>query len=291
MAAKSILEHEEVDRLIRLALDEDGVARDLTTEAALYGVKNSARIRATILAKQETTACGAPLARRVLEIAGVSADVSCSVLAEEGAVLKKGAPWILLEGPAADLLRLERTILNFLMRMCGIAQATREAVKALEGTGTKLLHTRKTAPGHRRTDVYAACTGGAEPHRRSLDDAILVKENHIRTASSFQSLTDGINATRAKARFVEIEVTDFVELKYALLAKPDRILLDNFSLDNLRKAVEIFGASEVFEASGNISLRNVREVAETGVNFVSMGGITHSAPGADLSMLFDFKDA
>ena len=158
-----------------------------------------------------------------------------------------------------------------------------------KGTQAKLLHTRKTAPGHRRTDIYGALIGGAHAHRRSLDDAILVKENHIRAAGSFQAIIDGIAKTRREASFVEIEVTDFNELKYALLAKPTRIMLDNFSPEKVKQAVQDFGKETEFEASGNINLNNIRKYAETGVNYISVGWITHSAPAADLSMLFDFE--
>jgi nicotinate-nucleotide pyrophosphorylase (carboxylating) len=198
---------------------------------------------------------------------------------------------LIFEGSAADLLRLERVMLNFLIRTAGIAAYTREVVSQLDGTACKLLHTRKTAPGHRRTDVYAALVGGAHAHRRSLDDAILVKENHLRVTPSFQALADGITRLRDKAEFVEIEVTDFVELKHALLAKPDRVLLDNFSVKDVERAVNLFGGSLELEASGSITRENVREYALTGVDYVSMGALTHSAPAADLSMLFDFTNA
>src|SRR5581483_9823986 len=129
----------------------------------------------------------------------------------------------------------------------------------------------KTSPGNRRTDIYAALVGGAQAHRRSLDDAILVKENHLRAAPSFQDLIDGINKVRGRAAFVEIEVTDFTELKHALLAKPNRILLDNFSVEDIGRAVNLFGSSIELEASGGITLETARMYAETVVDFISMG--------------------
>lgn len=283
----SILEHAEVERLIQLALDEDGVVNDLTTLSAGLDATSTKRSRATVIAKKPTIAAGYPLISKILRIAGMSETVKCSALLAEGSVLNANSPWLIFEGRAGDLLRVERTILNFLMRMCGIAYHTHSVVKTLEGTQCKLLHTRKTAPGHRRTDIYAALTGGAYPHRRSLDDAILVKENHIRSAASFQALTDGINKYREQAAFVEIEVTDFTELKHSLLAKPHRIMLDNFAIKDIERAVNLFGGSVQLEASGNINITNAREYAETGVDFISMGSLTHSAPSADLSMLFD----
>lgn len=284
---QSILEHAEVERIIQLALDEDGVSYDLTTLATGLDETSQKRARATVVAKKGTIATGYPLIGKILKLAGMEDTVKCSTLVADGTALNANSPWLIFEGRAGDLLRVERTILNFLMRMCGIAQYTNAVVKTLEGTQCKLLHTRKTAPGHRRTDIYAALTGGAYPHRRSLDDAILVKENHIRSAASFQALTDGINKYRDRASFVEIEVTDFTELKHALVAKPTRILLDNFAVKDIERAVNLFSGSVQLEASGNININNAREYAATGVDFISMGSLTHSAPSADLSMLFD----
>ncbi len=285
----SILQGQDVEELIRLALREDGVDRDLTTLACDLDSPSAKQVRATILAKSKTIACGYPLVPAILSLAGSANRLRPSKLAEEGQSLSANAPWIILEGAASDLLRLERTILNFLMRMCGIAAHTRNVIDALAGTGCKLLHTRKTAPGHRRLDVYSAITGGAHPHRRSLSEAILVKENHLSTASSIQAIFDGIEEYRAEASFVEIEVRDFTELKYAMTARPDRILLDNFKVEDVRKIVELFGSSVVLEASGGITPKTARAFAETGVDYISMGSITHSAPAADLSMLFDWN--
>jgi nicotinate-nucleotide pyrophosphorylase (carboxylating) len=283
----AILDHPEVDRLIQLALDEDGVQNDLTTAAAGFASSQNKQTRATIVAKKTAVVAGGPLVERILKLAHVDATIKASTLVADGTTLNANSPWLIFEGRATDLLRVERTILNFLIRMSGIATYTASVVKTLEGTNCKLLHTRKTAPGHRRTDIYATLAGGALPHRRSLDDAVLVKENHLRIASSFQTLTDGINKYRDQASFVEIEVTDFVELKHALGAKPNRIMLDNFSLKDIEKAVNLFSGAVELEASGNITLTNAHEYAQTGVDFISMGSLTHSAPAADLSMLFD----
>jgi nicotinate-nucleotide pyrophosphorylase (carboxylating) len=286
--SKNLLNHPEVERLIQIALDEDGIKNDLTTQATTFGQRSAKTTRATVVAKKPTISSGYPIVEKILRLAGMEKSIKASALVADGTPLASNSPWLIFEGAATDLLSIERTILNFLIRMSGIAYYTNQVVKAIEGTSCKVLHTRKTAPGHRRTDVYAALTGGAHPHRRSLDDAILVKENHLRIADSFQSLTDGINKIRDKASFVEIEVTDFVELKYALVAKPNRILLDNFSVQDVERAVNLFGSSVELEASGTISIANARDYAQTGVDFISMGSLTHSAPAADLSMLFDF---
>ncbi len=177
-------------------------------------------------------------------------------------------------------------MLNFLIRACGIATTTNQVVELVAGTDCKVLHTRKTAPGHRRIDVYATLCGGAHAHRLHLADAILVKENHLRGATSFGEVFDGIQKLRSVARFVEIEVTNLTELKHALAAKPDRIMLDNFTVEECQKAVMLFGSAVELEASGGITLENAKAYADTGVNYISMGWITHSAPAADLSMLF-----
>ncbi|HRK01055.1 MAG TPA: carboxylating nicotinate-nucleotide diphosphorylase [Oligoflexia bacterium] len=277
-----------VDNLIDLSLLEDGISNDLTTLAT--GCAEVGRtVRATVIAKKTTIAAGGILSRKVLQRAGFSEKVTVSILADDGASLGDKAPWIILEGSANAILRTERTILNFLMRMCGIASHTRQIVTLLEGTNCKLLHTRKTVPGHRLTDIYATLVGGAYPHRKSLSDAILVKENHLRASQSLQHLKDGIAKFRDQASFVEIEVSNFIELKYAMENKPNRVMLDNFSVADVQKAVNLFGSAVELEASGNINLETVRAYAETGVDYVSMGAITHSSPAADLSLLFDFS--
>lgn len=287
---QSVLEHDEVKRIIQLALDEDGVNHDLTTLACELNAISSKTTRTTIVAKKPLVTAGYPIVEKVLRLAGMEKTVKASTLISEGSQINANSPWIIFDGQAGDLLRIERTLLNFLIRMAGIATYTKSLTRLMENTQCKVLHTRKTAPGHRRTDIYAALTGGAYPHRRSLDEAILVKENHLRVASSFQALTDGINKYRDQAVFVEIEVTDFTELKHALAAKPHRILLDNFTVKDVERAVNLFGSSVQLEASGNINLDNARAYAETGVDFISIGSLTHSAPAADLSMLFDFSN-
>lgn len=285
----AILDHPEVDRLIELSLAEDGVRNDLTTLAT--GVDETGKnIRATIVVKKTAVSAGFPIIERVLKVAGMTETIKASALVAEGTLMTPNTPWVIFSGRAGDLLRVERTILNFLMRMCGIATYANAVAKAIAGTQCKLLHTRKTAPGHRRSDIYAALAGGAHPHRRSLDDAILVKENHIRVAKSFQDLVDGINKYREQAAFVEIEVTNFTELKYAMTAKPNRIMLDNFDAKDVERAVNLFGSAVELEASGMISLESASTYAKTGVDYISMGSLTHSAPAADLSLLFDYTN-
>lgn len=281
----SILKHEDVDALISLSLREDEIKNDLTTLSCQL---EPVSIRASIIAKKPTIACGFPILTRILEISGWNTKFKISKLADEGTFLKPDSPWIFLEGPKSEMLALERTILNFLMRTCGIAKYTNDVVKKLEGSNTKLLHTRKTAPGHRRSDLYSCFIGGAQAHRRSLGDYLLFKENHISSLGDYQALADAVARSRiSQSKFVEIEVRDFTELKYALACKPDRIMLDNFKIKDIQTAVQLFGSQVELEASGGITLENAEEYAKTGVDYISLGAITHSAPSADLSMLFD----
>jgi nicotinate-nucleotide pyrophosphorylase (carboxylating) len=281
------LDRAEVREAIALAFREDRASDDITTEASGLGDRPA---HARIIAKAPTVAAGGPLVPMVLATAQEllpTAPIAWTVNGQDGTLLAKGAEWIRLEGRAADILRVERTLLNFLMRMCGIATATRTVVDAIADTGCKVLHTRKTAPGLRYPDIYAALCGGAVAHRQSLGDAVLVKENHLRATANWQHLFDGIEKVRGRASFIEIEVTNLMELKHALPARPDRIMLDNFSPEECAKAAMLFGSATQLEASGGINLSNAKAYAETGVDFISMGWITHSAPAADLSLLFE----
>ncbi len=278
----TVLLNPEVDRLIQLALDEDRVLQDLTTQACGFSPSYPKTIQARVIAKKRAIAAGFPLVEKIFHNAQVS--VKSRALVEEGKEILENTTWIELDGNPYDILRLERVLLNFLMRACGIATSTHVVVKSIEKYTCKLLHTRKTAPGHRYTDIYAALVGGANPHRQNLEDAILLKENHLQCAASIQAALDGIQAHQSQTRFVEIEVRDVFELKYALQAKPDRILLDNFKIPDLHRVVELYGGSVPFEASGGITPDNAWAYAETGVEFISMGSITHSACAADLSL-------
>lgn len=279
----------EINQIIQMALAEDHVENDITAKACLGDHLKTKKARATIIAKKPTIACGAEIVESILSLANCS-EVKVSKLFKDGTLLKPNSPWIILEGSAYNILRTERVILNFLMRMSGIATQTREIVDLISNTKCKLLHTRKTVPGHRALDIYSCLTGGAHPHRKNLEDAILVKENHISAAESFQHVFEGIQKFRSQASFVEIEVRNFTELKYAIGSAPHRIMLDNFSVPDVQKVMDIFSshANVEFEASGGITKDNIKQYAETGVHYISMGALTHSVMASDLSMLFDY---
>ncbi|MWV55055.1 carboxylating nicotinate-nucleotide diphosphorylase [Chlorobium phaeovibrioides] len=275
-------------RAIMLALEEDRYTGDITTMATIEdGQKGSAVVRA----KEDGVVAGLEAARQVF----AACDPSLSVVLHcaDGDRVKKGAVVMDVKGPLAPLLLGERTALNFMQRMSGIATRTREFVDRVAHTGASILDTRKTAPGLRYFDKDAVRIGGGVNHRFGLFDMILIKDNHSDASGGIGPALNRARMFREKHQLdvkIEAEVRSLDELSSALAARPDRILLDNFSLDLMREAVEYVHSmpSKVeLEASGNMSLHNVREVAETGVDFISVGELTHSVRALDLSMTID----
>ena len=269
-----------IDTLIRLALAEDVGSGDKTTGLLVDG---HARGRASVIAKEELVAAGFVPFERVFTF--LSASVTCRFLKDEGSVVKKGEPLAELDGPFATLLTGERTALNFMQRLCGIATLTRQYVEKLKPFKTVLLDTRKTTPGWRALEKEAVRYGGGTNHRMGLFDALLIKENHIAACG-------GITAALATARgqlnpllSVEVEVRTIAELQEALVAGPDVIMLDNMSLADMKKAVEITAGRVPLEASGNVTLDTLADIAATGVDYISSGAITHSARAVDVSMM------
>ena len=192
-----------------------------------------------------------------------------------------------IEGAAAPILAAERVALNFLGRLSGVATCTARYVRAVEGTGAQILDTRKTTPGLRALERQAVLHGGGVSHRGGLYDAILVKENHVALAGGIEPAARAALAAADGAAFVEIEVETLDELDQALAAGVERVLLDNMGLDQMREAVERARGRATLEASGGIGLDTIRDVAETGVDFISVGAVTHSAPALDLSLLLE----
>lgn len=274
-----------IRRLVDIALQEDIGMGDLTTEAI---VPPGQKAKATIIAKQKGVLCGLPIAQLVFQRLG-QLDV-WEALVEEGKNVKPQQPIVRMEGDAQLILTGERTALNFLQRMSGVATLTRKFVEAIRGTKATILDTRKTIPGWRLLDKYATKIGGAENHRMRLDDMILIKENHIAIAGSIQEAVHRVQAYKKRYNVpVVVEVQNLRQLREALsLDGIDRILLDNFSPARAARAVEITQERIPLEISGGITLQNVRAYAETGVQFISIGEITHSAPALDLSLLVEF---
>ncbi len=268
--------------LIRAALAEDIGSGDLTSRAV---VPDGARASATILAKAPGVVSGSLIAAEVFEALdpGLTIDRVCA----DGDRVEPGAELVTLAGSAAPILAGERVALNFLGRLCGIATLTAAYVDAVAGTHARILDTRKTTPGLRALEKAAVVAGGGVSHRSGLYDAILVKENHVRVAGGVGEAARRALQNAPAGRLVEVEVETSAELDEALRAGVGRILLDNMDPDALRAAVERTGGRAELEASGGVTLETVRAVAETGVDYISVGALTHSAPALDVSLLFE----
>lgn len=266
--------------LVRRALDEDlGRAGDITTRAVLAGDR---RARGRILARQRGVLAGLDVALAVFR--DLDAELDPTVYRHDGEVLQNGDPVVDLASTTAALLAAERTALNFLGHLSGVATVTRDLVDLLEGTAARLTCTRKTTPGLRVLEKYAVRVGGGCNHRFGLDDAVLIKDNHVALAGGVAEAVERARRAVGHLTSIEVEVDDLAQLEEALEAGAEVILLDNMSPDDLRRAVALAAGEVVLEASGGIDAETIREVAETGVDLVSVGAITHSAPSLDLAL-------
>jgi nicotinate-nucleotide pyrophosphorylase (carboxylating) len=267
-----------VRSLIRRALQEDIGPGDITT--ALL-VPEESESKARFLAKCDFILAGLPFALEVFRI--LDSSVMLTAYLNEGAEVKKGDMLAEVSGKTRTILAGERVSLNILQRLCGIATLTRKYIDRIHGTGAKVLDTRKTTPCLRYLEKYAVRTGGGTNHRFGLFDGVLIKDNHIRASG-------GIGKAVKKARQahhllkIEVEVSTLQGLEEAISAGADVVLLDNMALGEIKKAVRIAGKKVLLEASGMVSLDNIREIAESGIDFISAGALTHSAPAADISL-------
>ncbi len=276
-------------QLIRLALDEDIGSGDLTVLA----VPPEVRARARLVAKEPCVLSGLELAPLVLEVFGADAQVSTSPGLADGSEVEAGTTILSFEGRARDLLTCERTVLNLLQRLCGVATQARRYKQALGGQKLTVLDTRKTTPGFRYWEKKAVRDGGLTNHRMRLDQGVLVKENHIRASGSIQLALANL-AGKVKGDIpIEVEVTKWEEIEEALGCGIQRLLLDNFTPAQLKELVPRIRAiapkQTVLEASGGITLENLKDYAQTGVDAVSVGALTHSVKSVDLSLLFEFS--
>jgi nicotinate-nucleotide pyrophosphorylase (carboxylating) len=263
-------------------LKEDLGRGDFTTQAIARG---GARSRATFLAKEDLILCGLEFAEAVFGV--MDGGIQLESRAYDGEALKQGAAFARIEGPAAVLLAGERTALNLLQRMSGIANLTRAYVNKIAGTAAQITDTRKTTPGLRLIEKYAVTVGGGRNHRFGLDDGILIKDNHIAIAGGIRRAIELARKSVPHMMKIEVEVANIAGVKEAVTAGAEIVMLDNMAPDQLREAVLLIremAPQTVIEASGRINLENVREVAETGVNLISVGSITHSAVAVDISM-------
>jgi nicotinate-nucleotide pyrophosphorylase (carboxylating) len=268
--------------IVRRALEEDlGRAGDLTTDLIVpAGQQASARL----VARKAGTIAGLDVAETAFRL--IDPAVRFRRETRDGAASGESSVLAIVEGSARSILTSERVALNFLGHLSGVATATRALVDAVKGTSARIVCTRKTAPGLRVLEKYAVRCGGGFNHRFGLDDAVLIKDNHIAAAGSLAEAVRRARAGLAHMSKIEIEADTLAQLEQALALGVDTVLLDNMSLDDLRRAVALAKGRAVLEASGNVTLETVRGIAETGVDYISSGAITHSAPSLDVALDF-----
>lgn len=271
----------EIERIIRNALQEDIGLGDITTRAT---VTAGTIARAELVAKEDFVLAGLDVARQVF--ATLDPGVAFEKLTEDGRHVRRGEVFAWLKGDARALLQGERVALNLLQRMCGIATLTARFVAAVEGSGAVIVDTRKTTPGLRVLEKYAVRTGGGRNHRTSLYDGVLIKENHSMAAGGIAVAIERARQVAPHTLKIEVETRDLTEVDQAVKAGADIILLDNMDLETLRAAVVLIEGRALTEASGGVNLDTVGEIAATGVNFISVGALTHSFRAVDISMLF-----
>lgn len=280
LALDAFINEESLSALIRAALAEDVGAGDVTTEAL---VPPDARASAHVVAKGEGVLAGMPLFTRVFRTLDASVDFSQAL--DDGARLSKGDVVCRFAGNARALLTGERTALNFLGRLSGIATASGRLAALVAGKRLKILDTRKTTPLHRGLEKYAVQAGGCGNHRRGLYDMVLIKENHITAAGGIAAAVRLARAAQPTLA-VEVETTNEREVREALDAAADRVMLDNMSDDMIREMVRLIAGRAEIEASGNMNAERIAALADSGVDFISVGAVTQSAPAFDFSMLF-----
>jgi len=266
-----------LERVAFAALAEDVGEGDVTTDAT---VDAAATGTADLVVKEDGVVCGLDVAEAVFR--AVDPELRFERLVDEGAVVVAGTAVVRVIGPERAILTGERTALNFLARLSGVATLTRRYVDAVEGTGAAILDTRKTTPGLRALEKHAVACGGGRNHRFGLDDGVLVKDNHLRAAGSVANAVERLRV--AASLPIEVECDTLVQVEEALAAGADAILLDNMTPDLLRDAVALVDGRARLEASGGVTLENVRAVAETGVDEISIGALTHSARSLDVSL-------
>jgi nicotinate-nucleotide pyrophosphorylase (carboxylating) len=268
----------EVREFIRSALAEDIGHGDLTT---MLIVHHGQKCRADIIAREGCTLAGLPFAFEAFRL--LDPELECKALKEEGARVKAGETVARISGHTRPVLTAERTALNMIQRMTGIATLTSSYVDAVIGTRSRILDTRKTTPMMRFLEKYAVRMGGGRNHRFGLYDGILIKDNHIMAAGSITSAVKRARGTHPFMK-IEVEAETLKDVKEAVEAGASIVMLDNMSPAQMKKAVEVTDGRAELEASGGVTLKNVRKIAETGVDFISVGALTHSAHSADMSL-------
>ncbi|MEI7731634.1 MAG: carboxylating nicotinate-nucleotide diphosphorylase [Verrucomicrobiota bacterium] len=276
---------EEAKRIVAIACQEDVGSGDVTTLAT---IPTSARARAFVVAREPLVVAGLPVA--AMAFRKVSAKAMVKILVAEGKSVRAGERLLEVAGPARALLTAERVALNLVQRLSGVATVTARYVSAVNGTGAKILDTRKTIPGLRHLQKYAVTCGGGVNHRIGLYDLVLIKDNHLAALRDAAPNAVAAAVARARARYpklkVEVEADTLAQVQQAVEAGADIILLDNMPPAMLRRAVGLVGGRAKTEASGGVNLKTVRAIARTGVDYISVGALTHSAPAVDIALDF-----
>lgn len=271
-----------IDRMIEQALLEDIHTGDITTRAV---VPQKRPAKARLVAKEDLVVAGMHVAERVFKI--LNPEIIFSPGCSDGDRLEKGSIMASLGGDAADLLMGERVALNLLQRMCGIATLTSRFVSAVSGTSARIVDTRKTTPGLREIEKYSVRIGGGINHRTGLYDGVLIKENHISAAGGIAEAVRRARSYIPHTLKIEVETETIEQVQEALSAGAEIIMLDNMTLDDMRRSVLLIAGRAVVEASGGVNIDTVRAIAETGVDIISVGALTHSPKAMDISMLLD----
>jgi nicotinate-nucleotide pyrophosphorylase (carboxylating) len=267
------------DHLIDLALEEDAGLGDVTSRA-IFSPRD--RARGFIDAKEDLVLCGLEVAARVF--ARVDPAIKATPRARDGARVKRGAHVMDLAGPTISLLTAERTALNFLQRLSGVATQSRRFADAVAATGVRIVDTRKTTPGWRALEKYAVRCGGCFNHRSSLGEHVLIKDNHIAAAGSLARAVKLARAAAPHSAKIEVEAKTLAEVKEAVQARAEVILLDNMAPETIRRALALIGGRAVIEVSGGVRFETLRDYALPGVDVISIGALTHSARAVDLSL-------
>ena len=275
-----------IEHLIDLALEEDAGLGDVTSRA-IFSARD--RARGFIDAKQDLVVCGLDVAERVF--ARVDPALQTKQLAHDGERVRSGARVLSVAGPTASLLTAERTALNFLQRLSGIATVARRFADAVAGTGVRIVDTRKTTPGWRALEKYAVRCGGCFNHRSSLGEHVLIKDNHIAAAGSIAKAVQRCRAAAPHSAKIEVEAKTLAEVKEALRAHAEVILLDNMSPALVQRAVALIAGAAVVEVSGGVRFETLRDYALPGVDVISIGALTHSATAVDLSLTVSSREA
>jgi len=273
----------QIEQVVNDALTEDGAYDDITTIATIVSDRRS---RGTLVARQNGVVAGVPLALEAFRLLDPKASIR--VEHEDGARVKQGEPILFVTGHARGMLSAERVALNFCQRLSGIATLTCKYVDLVSGTDAKILDTRKTTPGWRALEKYAVRAGGGANYRMNLSDAVLIKDNHLAAVGG--DVGEAVGRARELAPLgmkIEVECDNLEQVEDAVAANADIILLDNMTTDQLREAVKLVSGRAILEASGGVNLNTVRAIAETGVDWISIGALTHSSPAMDLALDFD----